>query len=110
MKLISPEGQSAIDKIHKQFGSTSLMRMGDRPELEIESLSTGNISIDLALGIGGFPRGRVAEVYGPESSGKSTLMLHTVAEAQKLGKEVAYIDAEHALDAGYAEDLGVDVA
>lgn len=110
MKLISPEGQSAIDKIHKQFGSTSLMRMGDRPELEIESLSTGNISIDLALGIGGFPRGRVAEVYGPESSGKSTLMLHTVAEAQKLGKEVAYIDAEHALDPGYAEALGVDVA
>lgn len=85
------------------------MRLGDNNALNVEAISTGSITLDCATGIGGFPRGRIIEVYGPESSGKTTLALHVVAEAQKLGGEAAFVDAEHALDPVYAKNLGVDV-
>ena len=101
--------ESAILKLDKQFGKGSVMRMGDKTEMEIESISTGSLNLDIALGVGGLPKGRVVEIYGPESSGKSTLALHCVAEAQKLGGLACYIDAEHALDPVYARALGVDV-
>lgn len=101
--------QAALDEIHKKYGETSIMRLGDKPEMNIEVIPTGNIAVDLALGVGGFPKGRIVEIYGPESSGKSTLTLHTIAEAQKGGGNVAFIDAEHALDPAYAKALGVDV-
>ena len=99
----------ALGQIEKQFGKGSVMRMGDGVARDIESISTGSIGLDVALGIGGVPRGRVIEIYGPESSGKTTLTLQVVAEAQKLGGTAAFIDAEHALDPGYAEKLGVNV-
>jgi recombination protein RecA len=99
----------ALGQIEKQFGKGSVMRMGENLNLEIESISTGALALDLALGIGGLPRGRVVEIYGPESSGKSTLAMHVVAEAQRNGGICAYIDAEHAMDPVYAGAIGVNV-
>jgi len=98
----------AISQIEKQFGSGAIMRMGEHPIIKLDSISTGSISLDAAIGIGGVPRGRIIEIYGPESSGKTTLTLHIVAEAQKAGGYAAFIDAEHALDPEYAKKLGVD--
>ncbi len=100
---------AALGQIEKQFGKGSVMKMGENLHLQIESISTGAMSLDLALGIGGLPRGRIVELYGPESSGKSTLALHVVAEAQRNGGTCAYIDAEHALDPVYAKAIGVDI-
>ncbi len=100
---------AALGQIEKQFGKGSVMRMGESLTLGIEAISTGAMSLDLALGIGGLPRGRIVEVFGPESSGKSTLALHVVAEAQRNGGVCAYIDAEHALDPVYAKAIGVDI-
>jgi recombination protein RecA len=101
---------AALGQIEKQFGKGAVMRMGDVGAVrDIEVISTGSLGLDIALGIGGLPRGRVIEIYGPESSGKTTLTLQVIAEAQKLGGTAAFIDAEHALDPGYAEKLGVDV-
>ena len=100
----------ALGQIEKQFGKGSVMRMGDGTAINnIEAISTGSLGLDVALGIGGVPKGRVIEIYGPESSGKTTLTLHVVAEAQKAGGTAAFVDAEHALDPGYAEKLGVDI-
>ena len=99
----------ALSQIEKQFGKGSVMRLGDYKAMEIESIPTGSLSLDIALGIGGLPRGRIIEIYGPESSGKTTLALSVVAEAQKLGGEAAFIDAEHALDPVHAKKLGVDI-
>ena len=98
----------AISQIEKQFGQGSIMRMGEDSIVKIEGISTGSISLDAALGIGGIPRGRITEIYGPESSGKTTLTLHIIAEAQKSGGYAAFIDAEHAMDPEYAKKLGVD--
>lgn len=100
---------TAILQLEKKYGSGTIMRLGDNSALNVEAISTGSITLDCATGIGGFPRGRIIEVYGPESSGKTTLALHVVAEAQKLGGEAAFVDAEHALDPVYAKNLGVDV-
>jgi len=100
---------NAITQIHRQFGKGSIMRLGSNEHQNIPVIPTGILSIDLALGVGGFPRGRVTEIYGPESSGKTTLALHVIAEAQKRGGNAAFIDAEHALDTSYAERLGVNV-
>jgi len=100
---------AALAQIDRAFGKGSAMRLGSREAIEIETISTGSLGLDIALGIGGLPRGRVVEVYGPESSGKTTLALHAVAEAQKAGGVAAFIDAEHALDPIYARKLGVDV-
>jgi recombination protein RecA len=100
---------SALSQIEKQFGKGSIMKMGENLNMTIESIPTGALSLDLALGIGGLPRGRVVEIYGPESSGKSTLALHAVAEAQRNGGICAYIDAEHAMDPVYAKAIGVDI-
>tara|TARA_X000001036_G_C20673292_1_gene803235 strand:+ start:524 stop:1525 length:1002 start_codon:yes stop_codon:yes gene_type:complete len=99
----------AITQIEKQFGQGSIMRMGEDTIKKIDGISTGSISLDSALGIGGIPKGRITEIYGPESSGKTTLTLHIVAEAQKLGGYAAFIDAEHAMDPEYAKKLGVDI-
>ncbi len=99
----------AIGQIEKQFGKGSIMKMGERTHMLVESIPTGAMSLDLALGIGGLPRGRVIEIFGPESSGKSTLALHVVAEAQRNGGTCAYIDAEHAMDPTYAKAIGVDI-
>jgi recombination protein RecA len=101
--------EQAISQIERQFGRGSIMKMGDDKALDIPAISTGSLSLDLALGVGGVPRGRVVEIFGPESSGKTTLALHIAAEAQAKGGMVAFIDAEHALDALYARNLGVDV-
>ena len=99
----------ALTQIEKQFGKGSIMRLGDRIETTgVQSISTGCLSFDAALGVGGFPRGRVVEIYGPESGGKTTIALHAIAQAQKAGGTAAFIDAEHAMDAGYAKKLGVD--
>ena len=101
---------AALSQIEKQFGTGSIMRMGDGGAIpDIEVISTGSLTLDIALGVGGVPRGRVVEIFGPESSGKTTLALHCVAEAQKLGGTAAFVDAEHALDPQYAERLGVDI-
>ena len=100
--------QTALAQIEKQFGTGSIMKMGDTPHIAIEMIPTGSISLDLALG-GGIPKGRIIEIYGPESSGKTTLTLHIIAEAQKKGGQAAFIDAEHALDPEYARKIGVDV-
>jgi len=100
---------AALAQIDRAFGKGSAMRLGSRAAIEIETISTGSLGLDIALGIGGLPRGRVVEVYGPESSGKTTLALHAVAEAQKAGGVAAFIDAEHALDPIYARKLGVNV-
>jgi recombination protein RecA len=98
-----------LDKLDKAYGKGTVMKMGDRPVEEIDAISTGSLGLDLALGVGGLPRGRVIEIYGPESSGKTTLTLHAIAEAQKKGGIAAFIDAEHAFDRFYAEKLGIDV-
>lgn len=101
--------EAAMGQIEKQFGKGSVMKLGEFKAMEIEAIPTGALSLDIALGIGGVPRGRIIEVYGPESSGKTTLALHIIAEAQKQGGEAAFIDAEHALDPVYAKKLGVDI-
>ena len=101
--------ETAMAQIEKAYGKGSIMRLGDNADIVVEAIPTGSLSLDLALGIGGVPRGRIIEIYGPESSGKTTLALHIVAEAQKRGGEVAFIDAEHALDPYYARALGVDI-
>ena len=101
--------EAAMSQIEKQFGKGSVMKLGEFKAMEIEAIPTGALSLDIALGIGGVPRGRIIEVFGPESSGKTTLALHIVAEAQKMGGEAAFIDAEHALDPVYAKKLGVDI-
>jgi recombination protein RecA len=101
--------ESALAKIKKQFGDGAVMRLGQNSALNVEAISTGSITLDLALGIGGLPRGRIVEIYGPESSGKTTLALHAVAQAQKEGGVAAFIDVEHALDPQYASQIGVDV-
>src|SRR6184192_1395715 len=98
--------EAALAQIDRAFGKGSAMKLGSREKMEIETISTGSLGLDIALGVGGLPRGRVVEVYGPESSGKTTLALHAVAEAQKLGGSAAFVDAEHALDPGYAKKLG----
>lgn len=99
----------ALDKIEKDYGKGSVMMLGDKQQVNIDTISTGSLGLDVALGVGGFPRGRVIEIYGPESSGKTTIAIHTIAEAQKKGGICAIIDAEHAFDANYARKLGVDV-
>ena len=99
---------SALEQVEKSFGKGSAMRLGDKPEQNVEVIPTGSLALDMALGIGGLPKGRIVEIYGPESSGKTTLALHVVANAQKKGGVAAYIDAEHALDPAYARKLGVD--
>lgn len=99
----------AIAKIEKEYGKGAIMRLGENANLNLESIPTGSLSLDIALGIGGIPRGRILEIYGPESSGKTTLALHMIAEAQKLGGTAAFIDAEHALDPTYSKNLGVDI-
>ncbi|MBK9017033.1 MAG: recombinase RecA [Saprospiraceae bacterium] len=98
----------AIDRIDKTFGKGTVMRLGDKQVLDVESISTGSLGLDIALGVGGFPRGRIIEIYGPESSGKTTLAIHAIAECQKAGGIAAFVDAEHAFDRSYAEALGVD--
>ncbi len=100
--------QEAIDQIKEKFGEGSIMKLGEAKQMKVESVPTGCLSLDLALGIGGVPRGRIIEIYGPESSGKTTLSQHIVAEVQKLGGTAAFIDAEHALDPDYAANIGVD--
>mgnify|MGYP005899167849 CR=1 FL=1 len=109
---IDPRRQAALDtalaQVEKSFGKGSAMRLGDRPEQDVEVIPTGSLALDMALGIGGLPKGRIVEIYGPESSGKTTLALHVVANAQKNGGVAAFIDAEHALDPVYARKLGVD--
>ncbi len=100
---------AAVSHIEKQFGKGSIMRMGDEPPRKVDVISTGALALDLALGVGGVPKGRIIEIYGPESSGKTTLSLHIIAEAQKAGGLAAFIDAEHALDPTYAEAIGVDL-
>jgi len=99
----------ALSQVEKQFGKGSIMKLGESTKMNVESVSTGSIELDIALGIGGVPRGRIVEIFGPESSGKTTVALHIIAEAQKNGGEVAFIDAEHALDPVYAKNLGVDI-
>ena len=101
--------QAAMSKIEKDFGKGSIMRMGDEQIEQVEVIPTGSVALDTALGVGGYPRGRIIEIYGPESSGKTTLAIHAIAEAQKQGGIAAFIDAEHAFDRFYAEKLGVDV-
>ena len=101
--------ESALSQIEKKFGKGSIMRLGERPHEDIPAISTNCLSLDAAIGVGGFPRGRIIEVYGPESSGKTTLALQVVAQAQKGGGIAAYIDAEHAMDPEYAEKLGVNI-
>ena len=100
---------AAMAQIEKQFGQGAVMRLGDKSQVEIDTIPTGALTLDIALGIGGLPRGRIIEIYGPESSGKTTVALHCVAEAQKTGGTCAFIDAEHALDPVYAGNIGVDV-
>lgn len=100
---------AALAQIEKQYGKGAIMRLGQNTEMNVEAISTGSLSLDLATGIGGLPKGRIVEIYGPESSGKTTLALHCIAEAQKAGGEAAFIDAEHALDPVYAAKIGVDV-
>jgi recombination protein RecA len=113
MSSSTPDRERALDmalaQIDKQFGKGSIMRMGEKTSMGIDVVSTGALSLDLALGVGGLPRGRVVEIYGPESSGKSTLAMHVVAEAQRNGGICAYIDAEHAMDPVYAKSIGVDI-
>jgi recombination protein RecA len=109
---LDPKRKAALDtalaQVEKSFGKGSAMRLGDQPEQNVEVIPTGSLALDMALGIGGLPKGRIVEIYGPESSGKTTLALHVVANAQKKGGVAAYIDAEHALDPAYARKLGVD--
>ena len=99
-----------VDRLEKTYGKGTVMRLGDREVIDVDTFSTGSIALDVALGIGGYPRGRVVEIYGPEASGKTTLAIHAIAECQKRGGLAAFIDAEHAFDRSYAENLGVDTA
>ena len=114
-KIIQPAGDRdkalklAIEKIEKDFGKGSIMKLGDKPSVSVETIPTGALALDIALGVGGIPRGRIIEVYGPESSGKTTLAQHIVAECQKKGGIAAFVDAEHALDPEYARNLGVNI-
>lgn len=101
--------ESAMTQIEKQFGKGSIMKLGEHSVLNVDAISTGCLDLDIALGIGGVPRGRIIEIFGPESSGKTTMALHVIAEAQKIGGAAAFIDAEHALDPNYAKNLGVDI-
>jgi len=101
--------QATLDKIEKDYGKGSIMKLGDENFVAVDVIPTGSIGLDAALGIGGYPKGRVVEIFGPESSGKTTLAIHAIAEAQKMGGIAAYIDAEHAFDRTYAEKLGVDL-
>ena len=101
--------QTAIAQIEKSYGKGTVMRLGDRPDMNVDAIPTGSLALDAALGIGGVPKGRIIEIYGPESSGKTTLALHILAQTQKMGGEVAFVDAEHALDPVYAAALGVDI-
>lgn len=101
--------QLTLDKLDKTYGKGTVMKMGDKAIEEVETISSGSLGVDLALGVGGYPKGRIIEIYGPESSGKTTLTLHAIAEAQKAGGIAAFIDAEHAFDRNYAEKLGVDI-
>ncbi len=100
--------QMTVDRLEKTYGKGSIMRLGEKQVMEVETISTGSLRLDLALGVQGFPKGRVVEIYGPESSGKTTLAIHAIAECQKKGGIAAFIDAEHAFDRFYAEALGVD--
>src|ERR1700754_710916 len=117
LKLVEKEGMenknkaldAALAQIERAFGKGSIMKLGQREALEIEAISTGSLGLDIALGIGGLPKGRIVEIYGPESSGKTTLALHVVAEVQKNGGTAAFVDAEHALDPSYAHKLGVNL-
>ena len=112
--MISEERKKALDiamaQIEKNFGKGSVMKLGELSNVNVDVIPSGALSLDIALGVGGFPRGRVIEIYGPESSGKTTVALHAIAEAQKQGGIAAFIDAEHALDPVYARNFGVDVA
>ena len=101
--------EAALGQIERNFGKGSIMKLGQNQAVEVEAIHTGSLGLDIALGIGGLPRGRVVEIYGPESSGKTTLALHVVAEAQKAGGTCAFVDAEHALDPVYAKKLGVNI-
>ncbi|MGN0522451.1 MAG: recombinase RecA, partial [Eubacterium sp.] len=101
--------ESAMKQIEKKYGAGAVMRLGENSKLKVDAISTGSLTLDIATGIGGLPKGRIIEIYGPESSGKTTLALHCIAEAQKAGGEAAFVDAEHALDPVYAANLGVDV-
>lgn len=103
------ELESVLKELNKQYGTGAVMMLGESPSMDIEAIPSGSFALDYALGIGGYPKGRIVEIYGPESSGKTTLAIHAVAEAQKLGLKAAYIDAEHAFDRDYASNLGVDV-
>jgi len=100
---------AALSTINKKYGDGALMRLGEATHLAVEAIPTGSISLDIALGVGGLPKGRVTEIYGPESAGKTTICLHVIAEAQKRGGTCAFVDMEHALDPAYARKLGVDV-
>ena len=100
---------AALSQIERQFGKGTVMRMGDKERVSMPAISTGSLGLDIALGVGGLPKGRIVEIYGPESSGKTTMTLHAIAECQKAGGTAAFIDAEHALDPVYAEKLGVDI-
>ena len=100
---------AALSQINKQFGKGSAMMLGERPRIDVETISSGSLALDKALGVGGYPRGRIIEIYGPESSGKTTLTLHAIAEAQKSGLSCAFVDAEHAFDPIYAENLGINI-
>jgi len=100
--------EAALAQIDRAFGKGSAMKLGSREQIEIETISTGSLGLDIALGVGGLPRGRIIEIYGPESSGKTTLALHAIAEAQKTGGTAAFVDAEHALDPAVAKKLGSD--
>ncbi len=112
-KNLDTDRQKALDaalaQIDRAFGKGSAMKLGQKETMQVETISTGSLGLDIALGVGGLPKGRVIEVYGPESSGKTTLALHVLAEAQKAGGTVAFVDAEHALDPGYAKKLGVNI-
>ena len=101
--------EDAVGLIEKNYGKGSIMKLGSKANVDIESISTGSLSLDIALGIGGVPRGRIVEIYGPESSGKTTLATHIIAESQKVGGNCAFIDAEHCLDPSYAKKLGVNL-
>ena len=111
--VVTTDRQKALDaalaQIDRAFGKGSAMKLGSREKMEIETVSTGSLGLDIALGVGGLPRGRIIEIYGPESSGKTTLALHSIAEAQKVGGTAAFVDAEHALDPVYAKKLGVNI-
>ena len=101
--------EAALGQIEKQYGKGTVMKLGDKSQMQVETVPTGSLSLDIALGVGGVPKGRIIEIYGPESSGKTTVALHMVAEVQKRGGVAGFIDAEHALDPAYAKNIGVDI-